>query len=61
MESVSIKVIPQLTDNYSYILYNNLDALIIDPAESSPIIEYANNYNLNIKDVFITHHHYFSK
>ena len=57
MKSVSIKVIPQLRDNYSYILYNNLDALIIDPAESGPIIEYANNYNLNIKDVFITHHH----
>ena len=58
MSLISIKIINQLKDNYSFILYNNnKDALVIDPAESYPIIQYTNKINLNIKDIFITHHH----
>ena len=58
MNSISVKILNQLKDNYSFILFNESgDASVIDPAESSPIIEYVNEYNLNIKDIFITHHH----
>ncbi len=58
MSAINIKVLNQLKDNYSYILYNNFgEACIIDPAESYPIIEYVNYHNLKVKDVFITHHH----
>jgi len=58
MNSISVKVINQLKDNYCFILYNqSKDASVIDPADSYPIIEYVNKYNLKIKDIFITHHH----
>ena len=58
MNSISIKVINQLKDNYSFILSNqNKDACVVDPADSYPIIEYINKYSLKIKDIFITHHH----
>ena len=58
MNSISVKVIKQLEDNYSFILSNqSKDACVIDPADSYPIIEYVNKYNLKIKDIFITHHH----
>ncbi len=58
MSSINIKIINQLNDNYSYIFYSkNGNACIIDPAESIPIIEYVNNNNLKISDIFITHHH----
>ncbi len=58
MNSIGIEVINQLKDNYSFILYSDFgDAVIIDPAESLPIIEFVNNNNLKIKDIFITHHH----
>ena len=58
MNSIKIKIINQLKDNYSFILYNdNKDASIIDPAESLPIIEYVNYNDLKIRDIFITHHH----
>ena len=58
MNLVKVKVINQLKDNYSFVLYNdNRDACLIDPAESLPIIEYVNEKNLKIKDIFITHHH----
>ena len=58
MNSINIKVINQLNDNYSFILYNDgEDASVIDPAESLPIIEFIKNNNLKIRDIFITHHH----
>ena len=58
MKSISVKIINQLRDNYSFILFNeSRDAFVIDPAESSSIIEYVKKYSLKIKDIFITHHH----
>ena len=58
MTSISIKVINQLNDNYSFILYNHSgDASVIDPADSLPIIKHVNNNKLKIRDIFITHHH----
>ena len=58
MNSISIKIINQLKDNYSFILSNeSKDACVVDPADSSPIIEYTNKFNLKVKDIFITHHH----
>ncbi len=58
MKPISVKIINQLKDNYSFILYNSSrHACVIDPAESSPIIKYLDRNNLIIKDIFITHHH----
>ena len=58
MNSICVKVINQLKDNYSFVLSNqSKGACVIDPADSYPIIEYVNKYNLKIKDIFITHHH----
>ena len=49
MNSINVKIINQLKDNYSFILYNDSgDASIIDPAESLPIIDYVNKNSLKI-------------
>ena len=39
---IKVKIIPQLKDNYSYIVYSNEKKLaaIIDPAESASIISF---------------------
>ena len=41
---VEVKIIKQLTDNYCYIIYSTEtnEALILDPAEPNPIIDYLN-------------------
>jgi len=58
MKSISVKILNQLKDNYTFILFNeSRDACVIDPADSYPIIEYVSKYSLKIKDIFITHHH----
>lgn len=55
---VAITYIPQLYDNYSYvILGNNKQAVIVDPAESNSIIQYVEKNQLTITAILLTHHH----
>ncbi len=42
-ENISIISLPQLKDNYSYLVIKNKRVIIIDPAESTRIIEYIKN------------------
>ena len=59
IKSVSIELIPQLKDNYSYVIKDNLsnDIIIIDPAESELILEKIKNKKLQLKAILLTHHH----
>ena len=56
---VDVKIINQLVDNYSYVVYSKKikDALIIDPAEPKPILEFIESNGLSLKGILITHHH----
>ena len=54
---ISIINIPQLKDNYAYIIQDKKNAVIIDPAESLSIINYIKNNNLNLLAILVTHHH----
>ena len=56
---VEVKIIKQLTDNYSYVIYSKKtkQALIIDPAEPKKIFEFINSKNLSLEAILITHHH----
>ena len=55
---MKVEIINQLKDNYSFVLYNDtLKSCVIDPADSKPILNFALENNLTIKDIFITHHH----
>ena len=55
----SVKIIPQLKDNYSYLLKDNNSnsAAVVDPAESKVILNYIKTNNLILTDILITHHH----
>ena len=54
---ISIINIPQLKDNYSYAIINNNDLIVVDPAESKPIIKYIEKNQLSLKAILLTHHH----
>ena len=56
---IKIGIINQLIDNYSYIVYDLKDrnALVIDPAEEAPIIDFIEKNELNLVAILITHHH----
>ncbi|MBI04898.1 MAG: hydroxyacylglutathione hydrolase [Pelagibacteraceae bacterium] len=59
MNKLKIKVVNQLKDNYSYIIYktDNSFATIVDPAESQSHINVLKQKNLILEKILITHHH----
>ena len=58
-ENIEVEIINQLSDNYSYIIYSAKikKALIVDPAESKPLINYLIEKDLSLQGILITHHH----
>ena len=60
MKNISVKIVPQLKDNYSYILQsnNNSFVVIIDPAEAKPHCNFLQKNNLNLDSIVLTHHHH---
>lgn len=54
---ISIISISQLQDNYSFIIINKKEAIIIDPADSIPILKYIEENQLLLKAILLTHHH----
>ena len=59
MTDISVKIINQLRDNYSYLIFNNntSSSIIIDPAEDEKIIQVLKKKKLKLEYIFITHHH----
>lgn len=57
--AINIQIINQLYDNYSYIISSkkNKKALVVDPAESKPIIDFIKKKNLSLEALLITHNH----
>ena len=57
--TISVEIINQLSDNYSYLISGNKDnsSIIIDPAESDKILNVLKKKKLNLNYIFITHHH----
>ena len=54
-----IKIINQLVDNYSYIICDDKsnEAIIVDPADEKPLLEFLKNNKLKLIAILITHHH----
>ncbi len=57
---MKIEIIKCLKDNYSYLIIDetSLDACVIDPSESTPIINFIEKNNVKLKYILNTHHHY---
>jgi len=55
-----ITPIPCLTDNYAYIINDNISKTIgvVDPSEASPIISFLNKKKLKLNYILNTHHHF---
>ena len=60
MKNITVNIIPQLKDNYSYIIESEEDyfAIIIDPAVVEPHCNFLQNKNLNLDSIILTHHHH---
>ena len=57
---MQVEIIRCLQDNYSYLVIDekNKLACVIDPSESSPIINSLEKKNIHLGFILNTHHHY---
>ena len=55
-----IEPIPCLTDNYAYIIYDDISkiACVIDPSEAKPIISFLKKKQIKLNYILNTHHHF---
>ena len=56
-KKIDIISLSQLKDNYSYLVLKNKKVIIVDPAESTQIIQYIKSNQLNLIAILLTHHH----
>lgn len=49
--------VPAFSDNYIWALSNNGRALVVDPGQSEPIVEFLKEYQLSLDAILLTHHH----
>ena len=57
--TISVEIINQLSDNYSYLISSNVNSsgIVIDPADPDSILDILKKKKLNLDYIFITHHH----
>ena len=58
-KSIQVEIIPQLKDNYSYLVISNVNksCVVIDPADATPIIKFIKDKDITLSGILITHHH----
>ena len=49
--------IPAFDDNYIWCIHDGQSALIVDPGDAAPVLQYLEQKNLALKGILITHHH----
>ena len=54
-----VHFLPTLKDNYSYVLIDDArrTAILIDPAEDTPVLTFLEEHGLKVEAIWITHHH----
>ena len=55
---IKVEIVNCLKDNFSYIIHNNNEAIVIDPSESKPVDQLLEELKLKLKYILNTHHHF---
>jgi hydroxyacylglutathione hydrolase len=49
--------IPAFDDNYIWCIHDGISALVVDPGDASPVLDYLESQSLTLTGILITHHH----
>ena len=55
---LSIKPIKAFSDNYIWLISTNEGSIVVDPGEADQILKLMSSNEIDLKAIFITHHHY---
>ena len=54
---MNLIALPAFTDNYIWMLHNGVDAIVIDPGDSAPVLAALDRLQLKLAAILLTHHH----
>ena len=54
---LQIDPIPAFRDNYIWIIHNSEHAVVVDPGDATPALDYLQSNQLQLEAILITHHH----
>lgn len=54
---IEIIPIPAFEDNYIWLIRQGATALVVDPGEAGPVVDYLRRHGLNLAAILVTHHH----
>ena len=57
MNALKITPIPAFDDNYIWLLHNESHAIVIDPGDALPVIDFLQKHSLKLSAILVTHHH----
>ena len=49
--------IPAFDDNYIWCIHDGKSALVVDPGDCVPVLDYLAQHHLKLKGIVISHHH----
>ncbi|MDO4697079.1 MAG: hydroxyacylglutathione hydrolase [Pasteurellaceae bacterium] len=55
---IKITPIPALTDNYIWILQQDQNAMVFDPSEAQPVLQFLAGKRLDLAAILLTHNHH---
>jgi hydroxyacylglutathione hydrolase len=60
MSILKVHPIPAFTDNYIWCTYNDStkQALVVDPGDAEPVIQFLSENNYDLVAILVTHHHF---
>lgn len=53
----TVTPIAAFTDNYIWLVRDNQNAVVVDPGEAEPVLDYCEREGLTLTAILITHHH----
>ncbi len=54
---LNVTPIPAFRDNYIWALHDNKTAIIVDPGDATPVLDFLRDRKLQLGTILITHHH----
>ncbi|HEX9392479.1 MAG TPA: hydroxyacylglutathione hydrolase [Usitatibacteraceae bacterium] len=56
-KEVKVAAVPAFNDNYLWVVHDTRHAIVVDPGDASPIIDYLTEHQLGLRAILCTHHH----
>jgi len=57
IDHLKVACVPAFQDNYLWVVHNTRFALVVDPGDAQPIIDYLAQHELTLVAILCTHHH----